>query len=232
MRRIRRFFRRRRTVGFYRQFVGRNELIFDIGANRGALTALFAGLGARVVAVEPQPDCAAELRGRNLGDRVTIVESAVGAEKGEATIRICDADEMSSMNAEFIRLYESTSGHRWSETQRVPMTTLDAIIAEFGEPSFCVIDVEGSEADVVSGLSHALGAVRAEFHQSLPQVSSLVIARLEALGTYQFNYSTDESRGFDSAKWIDGASLKDCIAKAPKNGHIYARLVPDVSNSE
>src|SRR5256885_878214 len=32
-------------------------LVFDIGANAGAMTRVFASLGARVVAVEPNADC-------------------------------------------------------------------------------------------------------------------------------------------------------------------------------
>jgi hypothetical protein len=35
-----------------------NALVFDIGANHGEFTAAFLSLGARVVALEPQPDVA------------------------------------------------------------------------------------------------------------------------------------------------------------------------------
>ena len=35
------------------QFVKSGDMVFDIGANRGGMTYVFRGIGARVVAVEP-----------------------------------------------------------------------------------------------------------------------------------------------------------------------------------
>ncbi len=39
----------------YRRFVNRGDLVFDIGAHVGDRVAAFRRLGAKVVAVEPQP---------------------------------------------------------------------------------------------------------------------------------------------------------------------------------
>ena len=44
-------------AGFYSTFVSTGDLCFDIGANYGNRTKVFLRLGARVVAVEPQPSC-------------------------------------------------------------------------------------------------------------------------------------------------------------------------------
>ena len=45
----------------YRQFVKRGDLVFDIGAHVGDRVAAFRRLGAKVVAVEPQPALALTL---------------------------------------------------------------------------------------------------------------------------------------------------------------------------
>ena len=53
--------RRRRMEGFYRQFLHAGDLAFDIGAHVGNRVRVFRRLGARVIAIEPQPDFVAVL---------------------------------------------------------------------------------------------------------------------------------------------------------------------------
>jgi 16S rRNA A1518/A1519 N6-dimethyltransferase RsmA/KsgA/DIM1 with predicted DNA glycosylase/AP lyase activity len=68
---------RRRRQNFYRQLIAPGDLCFDVGANIGDYTDTFLALGARVIAVEPQPSCADELRSRFAGnDRVTVLPVA------------------------------------------------------------------------------------------------------------------------------------------------------------
>jgi hypothetical protein len=47
---------------FYARFIGQGDLCFDIGAHVGDRVPAFARLGAWVVAVKPDPLCAALLR--------------------------------------------------------------------------------------------------------------------------------------------------------------------------
>ena len=70
---------------FYGQFIGRGDLVFDIGAFDGRLSEAFAELGATVVAVEPNPSLAADIR-RHYGTFFTVRECAVGAEPGTGTL--------------------------------------------------------------------------------------------------------------------------------------------------
>ena len=80
----------------YAQFVRPGDLVFDIGAHVGDRIACFRRLGARVVAVEPQPALVKTLRLLYGRDRaVTIEPVAVGAQAGSShsssisTIRPC-----------------------------------------------------------------------------------------------------------------------------------------------
>src|SRR5512146_2306343 len=77
---------RRRAVAMdrhYGHFVRPGDLVFDVGAHVGDRVASFRRLGARVVAVEPQPALLRTLRlfyGRD--PMIAIEGSAVGRQPG------------------------------------------------------------------------------------------------------------------------------------------------------
>src|ERR1700736_1725036 len=67
----------------YARFASKGDLVFDIGSHVGDRVAAFRRLGARVVAVEPQPALATTLRllyGRDKA--VTLEATAVGGSAG------------------------------------------------------------------------------------------------------------------------------------------------------
>ena len=67
-----------KIMAFYSPFIKKNDLCFDIGANVGRKTDIFLKLGARVIAVEPQPECIHFLQKKYRFDtRVTLVAKAV-----------------------------------------------------------------------------------------------------------------------------------------------------------
>jgi FkbM family methyltransferase len=82
-------FSRRRLRRFYRQFVHLGALSFDVGAHLGSRSRAFLDLGARVIALEPQPQCGAYLQKR-WGDarRFTLIPKAIGVQPGIATLHI------------------------------------------------------------------------------------------------------------------------------------------------
>jgi 23S rRNA (adenine-N6)-dimethyltransferase len=59
--------------------VRRNELVLDLGAGTGALTAALVAAGARVLAVELHPGRAAALRRRFAGRSVTVLQTDLRA---------------------------------------------------------------------------------------------------------------------------------------------------------
>ncbi|MFD0532872.1 FkbM family methyltransferase [Actinomadura luteofluorescens] len=131
----------------------------------GGRVRVWRGLGARVVAVEPQPDCLRVLRlffGRDRG--VALVPGAAGAEPGRARLALSTATPtVSSMSPGWIKAVTTDRGFarvRWDRSVGVEVTTLDELIAVHGVPAFCKIDVEGFEADVLAGLSRPLRPCR------------------------------------------------------------------------
>lgn len=226
--------RTRARRNLYRAFVKPGDLCFDIGAHAGNHTESWLGLGARVVALEPQPQFMRLLR-RLYGERqdVTLLEEAVGAEIGEATLFISSrTPTVTSLSRDWIASVGQTPSFRrvdWDRTADVRVTTLDALIARFGEPAFCKIDVEGLEAEVLYGLSRPLRGLSFEVLPAARDVARACLVRLAALGAYRFNVSVGETFRFLFPEWCDASALHDWLdrlAPEDRSGDIYCRLAP------
>jgi FkbM family methyltransferase len=222
-----------RMVRFYGRFIRAGDLAFDIGAHVGSRIPAWSRLGARVVAVEPQPACMAVLR-RCYGFRsnVLLVQSAVGEESGQQEMLISDreptvstlspawAEHLAGARASFARV-------RWNRRVVVPVTTLDTLIDRHGEPSFCKIDVEGSDLDALRGLSRALPAISVECIPGAAELAVACIDRLSELGDYEFNWSPGESMRLHFPAWVRGHDLAQHLLALPADsnpGDFYARL--------
>ena len=151
----------------YALFLGPGDLAFDVGAHVGNHARCFASLGARVIAIEPQPAFAAWLR-RLLRARpnVTVLECALAAAPGEVELyQSPRTPTVATVSRRWIEAVRASPGFRrvrWASGVRVPATTLDALIARYGLPRFCKIDVEGYEAEVLRGLSQPIPALQLE----------------------------------------------------------------------
>jgi FkbM family methyltransferase len=217
---------------FYAAFVRPGDLVFDIGAHAGNRTRSFAALGCLVVAVEPQPDFARLLRAiATRSPRMQVVEAAVGASPGRVTLLISDRTPTVTTLAAAWREARAHDpdfvGVRWNRRLEVESTSLDALIARFGAPAFVKIDVEGGEPAVLAGLTRAVPALSFEYlPRALDEVAQSV-ARLSALGPYQFNWSPGESYTLAATRWMDDRELLENLrtsAAQRQSGDVYARL--------
>jgi len=113
----------------------------------------------------------------------------------------------------------------WSDPIGVPLTTLDALIAEYGVPVFCKIDVEGYEWQVIAGLSQPLPLLSFEFVPEYAAAAFKAIELLDALGMRSFNFSEGESQRFERSEWRAADELAEHLGRmrAPQFGDVYAR---------
>lgn len=224
--------RMRDMKALYSAFVKPRDLVFDVGAHVGDRVRAFRHLGARVIAVEPQPALARTLRLLYGPDRmVTIEQAAVGREAGTIELNInLDNPTVSTASSDFIASAKGASGwdgQRWTKRIIVPVTTLDELIAKHGAPSFIKIDVEGFEAEALAGLSRAPPALSFEFTLIQRDVARACIARCIDLGYARFNAALGESQKFEHADWIDANAMTrwlDALPMQANSGDIYARL--------
>ncbi len=214
----------------YGRFVRRGDLVFDIGAHVGNRIASFRRLGARVVAVEPQPALVKVLKllyGRS--SNVTIEASAVGRNAGTIELLINrDNPTVSTASRDFIGAARGSPGweeQRWSEVVTVPLTTLDALIARHGAPAFIKLDVEGFEAEALTGLTRSVKALSFEFTTIQRDVAFACVERCMALGLTRFNAALGESQSLVHSDGVSGDTIARWLRALPpaaNSGDVYA----------
>jgi len=216
----------------YGEFVHPGDLVFDVGAHVGDRVAAFRRLGARVVAVEPQPALVRTLKliyGRDCA--VAIEPVAVGARAGTIELKLnVDNPTVSTASDAFLRAAHGAQGwegQRWTGAVEVPVTTLDALIARHGAPAFIKIDVEGFEGEALAGLTQPPPALSFEFTTIQRDVAAACIERCAALGYRGYNAILGESHTLLHPGWLGGREIAAWLGTLPhaaNSGDIYARL--------
>ena len=203
----------------YRGFVPPESLVFDIGANRGEVSEAFLGLGARVIAVEPNPALAEQIE-RHYGRDVQVEAAAVGARPGQAELTLGRDSGHSTLSQEWLE--KAPTADRWSGTVTTEVTTLDALIDKHGQPAFVKIDVEAYEAEVLAGLSVPIAALCFEYQGGYPKIAHRC---LDLLGTdYEYAFTKGEEPLLVTP-WMDVSGARTWVGSVASDeyGDIFAR---------
>ncbi len=194
----------------FRRDVEPGDVVFDVGANLGAYTLLFAqwvGARGRVFAFEPAPEpfhgLTRLLDANDLTSRVTAINAAVSAADGVATFAADGVDGAS-------RIVSAAA----AGTLTVPTVTIDTVCCrENVLPRLIKIDAEGAELDVLRGARETIAAVGsglklyAEMHPQLWPDFATTRAALEHELAHQ-RLRAERLDG-DAAIWnIEGVCLR------------------------
>jgi FkbM family methyltransferase len=220
-----------RRFNFYSELVKKDDLCFDIGANYGNRSEVFLKLGAKVVAFEPQPKPLKFLK-RKFKDTINIEDAALGSREGKSNLFISSASTLTSMSEEWINEVKNNRFKQanWNNIIEVKVSTLDQMIAKYGKPDFCKIDVEGFELEVLKGLTQPIGTISFEF--TIPEFVDKAIEcvnYLNNLGNIICNYSSGETLIFSLDKWLVPTDFIPLFKSLPDkgiiDGDIYIKFI-------
>jgi FkbM family methyltransferase len=217
-----------RMLDFYRQFLRPGDLCFDVGANVGNRLKVFRKAGAKVVAVEPQSECAKALARWYKNDpEVTIVPKALSESKGKAQLMTSNFHMISSLSTEWVEATKESgrfASQRWTPAGEVELLTMDDLIAEFGVPRFAKIDVEGFELNVIKGLTQPIAFLSLEFTPETQRSSVECLALLTKLGSPVFNFSDGESMKLKYSEWLDFESVKSFLESLAVSNEVWGDI--------
>ncbi|PWU08516.1 MAG: hypothetical protein C5B47_04580 [Verrucomicrobia bacterium] len=195
---------------FYSQFVGPGDLVFDVGANVGDYTEMFARLGARVLAIEANPELIATLSKIRPRRRIRVEAVAVGSSDGWADLFVCGQDQLGTLSKEWIDVAEKSerlSGFKWKSSGRVRVTTLDSLIDRHGLPDFIKVDVEGFESEVLEGLRSLPKVLSFEFNAENALAAEVCLHKRCIPEDAKFNLIIQLNMRFEFPSWITREEL-------------------------
>jgi FkbM family methyltransferase len=224
--------RRAAMERLYGRFVAPGDLAFDIGAHVGDRIAVLRRLGARVVAVEPQPALVKTLKLLYGRDRAVAIEPvAIGRSAGRAKFRLnVDNPTVSTASDAFRKAAEGApgwEGQMWTRTIDVPVITLDMLVSRHGAAAFIKIDAEGSEWEALAGLTRPSPALSFEFTTIQRGVAEACLERCAALGYTRYNAVLGESHALVYRDWVSAEEITGWLRSLPhsaNSGDIYACL--------
>ena len=183
--------------------IGAPADLLAVGRSRSAYFMQLVSGGGKLVVMEPDTENCERMQAfadRNgYGDHVLIVNKGGWSE--EKTLKFYESKEHPA-SAVLVELSEATPEEMKRRGYReipVPVTTVDAVLAEHGlkTPKLVSITTNGAELEILNGMKRMLSDNSAETYISLAITGDRYRETMDELG---FEYVCDDDRGFTFKK--------------------------------
>jgi len=178
----------------------KNMLVFDLGYNMGNFTKQILSLypDAKIIGIDGHPDYQ-KFFNANPIPNVTYLHGLISNQCTDGIpFYICDSNPgINSINPNWIKTIRHS--HFFEKTKRTVMEksiTIDRLIELYGIPDILKMDIEGSEAIALQGLTQKCGLVIFEWSEEFFYGATECVKRLKELGYNLFSY-TEESDQFN-----------------------------------
>lgn len=213
------YLKKRKLSSFYKNFVGKSDLVFVYGDQTGALTELFTQIGTKVVLIQPMSQYWEMLDARlSKNTSCIIIKEDVGAFETEFFYN--------GIYEKHILPYSSNLSADENQ-EYIKITTLDNIIQQYGKPALCVICGEGYEGEILNGLNQTLLHISWTFYTFSHDKTTKIIRRLLNSGNYEFNWRLAGEISLQSKQWLSAKVLTQSITTHSRKsfgGELFARI--------
>lgn len=208
----------------------------DVGANVGEVTLHLARLGYQVLALEPNPEVAAQVLARleqeRLGERCRMLQVAASSAEGTAELIVGTAHTVATLSADWTTV---AFPEHFQQPRRiaVPTRPLLALLrtSGFTGAAFVKIDVEGHEVEVLQGLlsgaapAELPASIMFEANQRFPDLARRCLALLVGAGYDTFDVFIKDGRLLGATRFT-GAALPELWSRCDQPGtYFYANFI-------
>ncbi len=199
---------------FHKKFIGNNNLIFDIGANRGDKTFIFRKFANNVISYEPETKMYKILKQRFKNTNVLIKNILVSDKKGLVNfLSIKNHEAYSSIIKKSIGTLKKDEKKNIIKLKK-KSTTLDYEIKKYGKPDYIKIDCEGAEFLILKNLSNKIKIISVEANLPLfYSETSKIIKIMEKKFDSSFNIRINNKYEFYFNKLVNSKKLLNFLKK-------------------
>ena len=175
-----------KEVNFYKSFLKKDQLIFDLGANIGDKTHVFTFFSSKIILYEPEEILCEKLKFRYRNYRSIVIENKVVSDrKGNINFYSVKDDEAYSSILENYSLGHPHLKKRVVTKKSKISTNLNNEIKLYGAPHYIKIDCEGAEELILKNLDYQIDII--SFEANLPKFYDATVRIIDNLVT-KFNY--------------------------------------------